>query len=130
MALRAKKKRHPKVLNKFQRIFERLFGDRIREDEKFAKECWGSLANVRWYSDIFCGYVYGCSFRYAGGIIYSIKHKYDGRDYNGMGYMDYYFSAPDGIVHPDVEKALKAEGFYPISLSKQNQLGVIEVWNG
>ncbi len=54
------------VMEPFEQDLVDVLGDRIREDEEFAERIWAALANVEWNKG---GEVYGCSFRYAGGLL-------------------------------------------------------------
>jgi hypothetical protein len=90
---------------KFDDDFRGLFTKHVRENEDFGKELWASLANVRWYhesdeNNTDCGYN---SFRVAGSIIVSMLCHGD--------YMDWYCSAPAGVVSDYIANAMRAKGW-------------------
>lgn len=85
--------------------FERDLADAVKPfimDDDFAKQVWGALANVDWYH-MRDKKEYSCSFRYAGGLIAEIR---------GEGnYMDWYCSAPDGVVSDKIHRLMKKRGW-------------------
>jgi hypothetical protein len=89
---------------KFDDDFRELFTRRLRENEDFGKELWSALANVDWYHEsdaenTDCGH----SFRSAGALIASMLCHGD--------YMDWYCSAPDGVVSEDIAQAMASRGW-------------------
>lgn len=89
-------------MEQFEKDLIEVFGDRIREDDEFAKRIYAALANVKWNKgDI----VYGCTFRYAGGLISDIREEGD--------YIDWYCCAPEGKVDSDIREALSKKGWTP-----------------
>ena len=82
----------------------------IREDKEFAQECYAALCNMRWRSCEDQSRVYSCSWRYAGGLIASLRGK-------GEDYLDWYCSGigegtPEGEVTLRVREAFNALGWF------------------
>jgi len=89
---------------KFDDDFRELFTKQLRENEEFGKELWSALANVDWLHEddenkTKCGY----SFRSAGALIASMLCRGD--------YMDWYCSAPDGVVSEHIANAMQSKGW-------------------
>lgn len=86
--------------NEIEVLLRELFEARVRESDDFAAALWGSLANVVWHKgDLEVGY----SFRAAGDVVACLR---------GEGsYMDWYCSAPDGVVSDEVADALAKRGW-------------------
>ena len=84
--------------------------ERIRADSDFAQECYAALCSMRWQSGEDQDIVYSCSWRYAGGLIASIRGK-------GEDYLHWYCSGilggtPEGEVTPRVRDAFNALGWF------------------
>lgn len=94
----------------FEDDFITLTG-RIREDKTFAQECYAALCNMRWRACKDLNLVYSCSWRYAGGLIASLRGK-------GEDYLHWYCSGigdggvPEGEVTPRVREALNELGWF------------------
>ena len=89
---------------KFDDDFRELFTKLLRENEEFGKELWSALANVDWFHEddenkTECGH----SFRSAGSLIASMLCHGD--------YMDWYCSAPDGVVSEYIANAMQSKGW-------------------
>lgn len=87
----------------FEALLNRLFGDAVRADDETAKALWGALSNVEWHHAN--GDTAGFSFRRAGDVVAAIRG-------NG-NYMEWYCSAPYGVVREDIREAMAAEGWVP-----------------
>ena len=88
----------------FDDDFRELFTKTLRENEVFGKELWSALANVSWYNEADrdktdCGH----SFRSAGSLIASMLCRGD--------YMDWYCSAPDGVVSEYIADRMASKGW-------------------
>lgn len=85
--------------------------NRIREDKEFAQECYAALCNMRWRSGENLEKVYSCSWRYAGGLIASLRGK-------GEDYLHWYCSGiggdsvPEGEVTSRVREAFNTLGWF------------------
>jgi hypothetical protein len=98
----------------FETAIDRVFGERLRsegheqvrwyEGTGIGHRIWGSLANVGWTHAN--GDTASYSFRAAGDLIAAVVGEGD--------YMDWYCSHPDGVVDPEVEELLAAEGWRPL----------------
>ena len=89
---------------KFDDNFRQLFTKALRENEDFGKELWPALANVDWIhksdpDNTGCGH----SFRSGGSLIASMLCHGD--------YMDWYCSAPDGVVSDYIANAMTSKGW-------------------
>lgn len=70
------------------------------EDDKYAQAFYAALCNTEW-KKLNTGYVYSCSWRYAGGLVAGMRYK-------GENYLDFYCSGNEGKILEDVEKDLNA----------------------
>ena len=87
--------------DRFEVSMEEVLGDWIRGREEYASATWGSLANVIWVHGE--GGETSYSFRCAGSLIAEIR--------GGGHYMDWYCTAPFGVLHPHVEDMMSKEGW-------------------
>jgi hypothetical protein len=96
----------------FAQALNRALGARIRESDLVARAVWGSLANCDWYRQTDQGEPMEAwySFRAAGDLIASIRGKGD--------YMDWYCSAPAGVVDQEVADAMAKEDWYGAGLNR------------
>lgn len=83
--------------------------DRLRTDSAFAQECYAALCNMQWRKIDKPDIVYGCSWRYAGGLIAGIRGR-------GENYLDWYCSGigggtPEGAITDRVREALHSLGW-------------------
>jgi hypothetical protein len=85
----------------FEAAVNRALGKQICKSEKFAAFMWGALANIDWEHE--SGDTAGYSFRAAGDLIAAIRGE-------GM-YMDWYCSAPVGVVSKEIADAMAKEGW-------------------
>lgn len=98
------------VARNFENDFITLV-DRLRNDDVFAQECYAALCNMRWRAGEDLDSVYSCSWRYAGGLIASLRGK-------GESYLDWYCSGiggvgvPEGEVTVGVREAFNALGWF------------------
>ena len=84
----------------FEKDLVDLFGDKIRNDDEFAKQIWSALTNITWTHENGTEF-YNATFRTAGGLIADIR---------GTGnYMHWYCESPDGIVSNEIETAMKTK---------------------
>jgi len=56
-------------------------------------------------------YIYGCSWRYAGGMVASMRYK-------GEDYLDFYCSGNEGNVRKDIEEDLNSLEYIPVPYKK------------
>ena len=87
--------------DRFEATVNRVLGDRIRADDAFAAAMWAALANVDWTADN--GDTASYSFRAAGDLVAAIRGSGD--------YMEWYSSAPEGVVSEEIAEAMRAEGW-------------------
>jgi hypothetical protein len=89
----------------FDEALERLFGERLRGERTsgFAERLYGSLTNMKWRRGE--GEPVSFTFRGAGALIAEMIGDGD--------YMDWYCSAPEGVVDEEVRVALDGEGWTP-----------------
>jgi|GEM_PF-5605341 len=87
---------------RFEKDLEKLFGEKIKSDDEFAKRIYAALTNTLWRNEAI---EYGASFRYTGGLIADIRG--DGN------YMDWYCCADAGNVDDDIAAALLTKGWTP-----------------
>lgn len=85
----------------FQEDIEFLFSEEIKNNDDFCIDLWCALANVDWFNED--GAEFGCSFRYAGGLIADIRE-------NGT-YMDWYCSGEYPRVSMKIEAPLLKLGW-------------------
>lgn len=84
----------------FEKDINELFGEKIINDDEFAKRVYAALTNIVWRN----GKVeFGGTFRYVGGLIATIRKK--------GNYMDWYCSAGEGEVDDDIAKELHTKGW-------------------
>lgn len=76
------------------------------ENDSYATALYGALCNMRW-KKLGSNYIYSCSWRYAGGLIASLRCK-------GEDYLDYYCSGNEGQIREDIEKDLAALEYIPL----------------
>ena len=76
-------------------------------DDSYAKALYGSLCNVIW-KKINRGGEYGCSWRYAGGLVAELRGV-------GEDYLDFYCSGNEGKVRKDILKDLNNFEWIPTS---------------
>lgn len=93
---------HHGGVRNLESTIDRLFGERIRIDDRYARDTWSAVTNVEWRapdSDV----VVVLSFREAGALIAAIR---------GAGsYLDWYCCGRPGFVAPEIAAALAAEGW-------------------
>lgn len=105
--------------DEFEAAVERAMGERLRTEWRtrpadgsgsgwyagkgLGNRLYGSITNQDWRHEN--GDEAGYSFRAAGDLIASIIGDGD--------YMDWYCSAPEGVVDPEVAELLKAQGWSP-----------------
>lgn len=68
------------------------------EDDKYAQAFYAALCNTEW-KKLNTDYIYSCSWRYAGGLVASMRYK-------GEDYLDFYCSGNESKVREDIEKDL------------------------
>jgi hypothetical protein len=109
--------------------------DKVRASETYAQNLYAAMCNVEWQSrDLWQelkGETWGCSWRYAGGIIADMREKGDYIDWycsgigsreNGHGLDEYKpdldkdgrCSVPEGLVTEEVELDLNRLGWRPV----------------
>lgn len=83
----------------FEKDLADLFGEKMKSSDEFCSEIWSALANTLWKHESFkvSEEEYGCSFRYAGGLIAEI--------------IDWYCSGPYATVSNEIDLAMKAIGW-------------------
>jgi len=88
-------------MSDFETDFERLFSQKIKNDEDFCKDIYSALTNLEWvHKD---GAVFGCTFRSAGGWIADIREE--------GGYMDWYCCQAEGVATDEIQKSLGSLGW-------------------
>ncbi len=87
------------VYGRFERDLKEALGERMAKDKGFCSTVWGALANVVWVHAEEKELV-TYSFRAAGDLIAAILER--------GNYMEWYCSAPDGMVSEDIAAAMKA----------------------
>jgi hypothetical protein len=106
--------REPNLDDLFEAAVDRAMGEYLRAEGMgpgwgnggkmmLGQRLWGSLANVDWVHQN--GDTASYSFRAAGDLIAALVGKGD--------YLDWYCSAPDGVVDAGVAEALAGEGWRP-----------------
>ena len=111
------RKKNEWVWQKFEANLLKL-KQKLQDDTEFAQAMYAALCNQEWRMKKFPWGKYGCSWRYAGGLIAQIRD----RDEN---YMDYYCSGitkdnstvPEGVVTNEVLKAMNDLGWKPVKNS-------------
>lgn len=96
---------------KFEQDLKFHLAEKMKESEEFCVEVWSALANVNWYHPESHD-EYGCSFRYAGGLIAEILG-----DYSDMNYMKWYCSGPYATVSDTIARAMKKSGWIADTMS-------------
>lgn len=84
-------------------------------DKEYAKAFYAALCNMQWRhftqeKDL----AYGCSWRYAGGLIAKIRDA-------GEDYMDFYCSGREGMIRKDVLRDLQDIGFRPLTYERNKK---------
>lgn len=82
------------------------FCERVKDND-YAKKLYAALCNTDWVR-INCGPItkddtWGCSWRYAGGIIADMREEGD--------YIDWYCSGDEGVIDPEIEEDLLRIGW-------------------
>lgn len=107
----------------FEATVERVFGERLRAEGKghgwwdfsappmLGSRIYGSITNQDWQHEN--GDTAGYSFRAAGDLVAAIVGEGD--------YLDWYCSAPEGVVDEEVAAALAKEGWRPIEKTNREQ---------
>ena len=92
--------------HEFEKVLWSL-SERITNENGFAQVIYAALCNTIWKrvgdNSSNC---YGCSWRYAGGLIASIRNK-------GEDYLDFYCSGNEGRVRDDVKQIFAELGWLP-----------------
>ena len=86
------KKKEPNFEREIQVLTSKM------EDYDYAKAFYAAMCNMRW-KKIGTNYIYSCTWRYAGGLVASMRYK-------GEDYLHFYCSGNEGIVRLDIEKDL------------------------
>lgn len=76
------------------------------EDDDYARAFYAALCNMQW-KKVGTDYIYGCSWRYSGGLVASMRYK-------GEFYLDFYCSGNEGIIRGDIEEDLNALEYIPV----------------
>ncbi len=84
----------------FETMIARVFGERMKTDNKLCRHIWSALANVQWRRD---GDEAFYSFRAAGDMIAAIRG-------NG-NYLDWYCSGPYATIADEIRDAFGKEGW-------------------
>lgn len=84
----------------------RTLSERVRTDDAFARELYGTLCNMRWCRGGIDEEPVSMSWRYAGGVVSRLACK-------GGCYLDYYCSGNEGVVSGRIRDALEALGWTP-----------------
>jgi len=87
---------------KFEEDLKKLKNKMVK-DIDFAKDVYKALCNTQW-READGSYVYGCTWRYAGGLIAEIRNR-------GETYLDFYLSGREGQVTPKVERIFNGLGW-------------------
>ena len=80
--------------------------NRIAKDKQFAKDVYNALCNTRWKKIGNSRNVYSCSWRYAGGLIATMRGNT-----GQMNHMDFYCSGREGMVTEEIEKIFYTFGW-------------------
>ena len=81
----------------------RTLKNRMVEDIDFATDIYRALCNMQW-KDIDGDYIYGCTWRYAGGLVAEIRDK-------GEDYLEFYCSGAEGSVTKEIEEIFNNLGW-------------------
>lgn len=85
----------------FEPVLEAALGERTA-DRSFAEDVYRALCNVDWrHAD---GSRYGCSWRYAGGLVAAMRGQ-------GEDYLDFYCAGGEGQVSAEIRDALAEHGW-------------------
>lgn len=74
--------------------------------DNYARAFYAALCNMQW-KKVGTDYVYSCSWRYAGGLVASMR-------YQGENYLDFYCSGREGKVSRDIKKDLNNLEYIPV----------------
>lgn len=85
----------------FERLLERLLGDRVKASRGHAVDLWCALANIVWLSPE--GDQVAYSFRAAGDVVAALREEGD--------YLEWYCSGREGRVAGWIEARMAAEGW-------------------
>lgn len=77
------------------------------ENYEYAQAFYAALCNIQW-KKVGTDYIYDCSWRYAGGLVASMRYKRE-------NYLDFYCSGNEGKVRKDIEKDLNDLNYYAIT---------------
>ena len=95
------KKKNKDVFIEFESDINNLYQKLLNDD--YAKDLYRALCNMRWKKRGFTE-LYSCSWRYAGGLIATIRNK-------GEDYMNFYLSGYEGNVTDEIRDDLKRLGW-------------------
>jgi hypothetical protein len=94
-----------------------ILAEKILDDYDFAQEMYAALCNTGWVRtgvpDALATFF---SWRYAGGVIASIRNGTD-----SMSYMEFYCGGNEGIVSDLVREYMSGIGWEPISLDRADE---------
>jgi len=74
------------------------------QDRNFAEDIYGALCNMRWQNKKDPSNIYHCSWRYAGGLVATIRGQ-------GEDYLDFYCNGNEGKVSKEVNKLFNKAGW-------------------
>jgi hypothetical protein len=95
------KRKNENVVIEFESDINNLYYKLLNDD--YAKDLYRALCNMRWKKYGFAE-LYSCSWRYAGGLIATIRNK-------GEDYMTFYLSGHEGNVTDEIKDDLKKLGW-------------------
>ena len=78
------------------------------QNADYATNLYRALCNVEWNRVSDKTILWSCSWRYAGGMIASLRHC-------GEDYMDFYCSGGEGTVDPEIQDDMLKLGWEPES---------------
>jgi len=81
--------------------------DSLSSNDIFASNMYRALCNMMWQKKDNEKIVYSCTWRYAGGLIASIRDR-------GENYLNFYCSGLEGCVSNRVKKELDILGWKPL----------------